>query len=146
RMSYHQLLVLHIKAQDFWATLHEEESDQITGDTTTSSSFPFAHQFQTTSTALNSDIAFVTNAPQQEELSNIREQEWALNAKDANALADQRFGLLYLNQDLAKRWISHPSRDDRDQIILPKGKLVFAQSGSQRWLPPLAPHKTPPPR
>jgi hypothetical protein len=54
-------------------------------------------------------------------------------AKEANGLADEHFGLLYLNEEVSKYWTPHPSRDDRDSLPISSGKLVFAGRGSSRW-------------
>ncbi|MBF2064588.1 MAG: hypothetical protein IGS39_09245 [Calothrix sp. C42_A2020_038] len=54
-------------------------------------------------------------------------------AKEANGLADGRFGLLYLNKEISQYWTHNPLRDDRDSILISSGKLVFAGKGSSRW-------------
>ena len=53
-------------------------------------------------------------------------------AADVNALADQRFSVLYLSEPLMLRWSSDPIRDNRDIIELPTGRLVFARRGPAR--------------
>ena len=50
---------------------------------------------------------------------------------DANALADERFSLLYLGEPLAALW-NPPVRDDRDEVEVPEGRLLFARSGPSR--------------
>lgn len=65
-------------------------------------------------------------------------RDWVLSqarrvtASDANGLADERYSLLYLSESLAKRWDSNPIRDDRDEVAVPTGRLVFARSGPAR--------------
>ena len=51
---------------------------------------------------------------------------------DADALADERFSLLYLGEPLAGLWNPSPVRDDRDLVEVPEGRLVFARSGPHR--------------
>jgi|SRR5215831_6537673 len=51
---------------------------------------------------------------------------------NANALADERFSLLYLGEPLTLLWDSDPIRDDRDMVEVPSGRLVFARSGPAR--------------
>jgi hypothetical protein len=65
-------------------------------------------------------------------------RDWVLSqarrvaASDTNGLADERYSLLYLNESLARRWDSNPIRDDRDNVDVPTGRLVFARSGPAR--------------
>ena len=49
-----------------------------------------------------------------------------------NALADERFSLLYLCERLTRLWESDPIRDDRDMVEVSSGRLVFARSGPSR--------------
>jgi hypothetical protein len=51
---------------------------------------------------------------------------------NANALADERFNLLYLSDTVARSWDADPIRDDRDMVEVPRGRLVFARSGRAR--------------
>jgi hypothetical protein len=51
---------------------------------------------------------------------------------DVNALADERFGVLYLSESLMLQWRPDPIRDDRDMVELPTGRLIFAGRGSAR--------------
>jgi hypothetical protein len=53
-------------------------------------------------------------------------------AGDVNALADERFSVLYLSEPLMLRWSSDPIRDNRDIIELPTGRLIFARRGPAR--------------
>lgn len=51
---------------------------------------------------------------------------------DVNALADERFNLLYVSDDLFTFWTHNPMRDDRDFVEVPSGRLAFARSGPDR--------------
>jgi hypothetical protein len=57
----------------------------------------------------------------------------AVLGSDANALADERFTLLYVDDIAARLWDSDPVRDDRDEIPVSRGRLVFAGRGPDRW-------------
>lgn len=51
---------------------------------------------------------------------------------NVNALADERFALLFVGDRLKARWESDEVRNDRDMVETPRGFLVFARSGSYR--------------
>lgn len=53
-------------------------------------------------------------------------------AADVNALADERVSVLYVSEPLMTEWESEPSRDNRDVIELPAGRLFFAWRGPAR--------------
>jgi hypothetical protein len=62
----------------------------------------------------------------------VRAQAKKVAKGDVDALADEHFSLLYLNEALTRRWTSDPVRDDRDLIDVPAGRLAFARSGRDR--------------
>ena len=51
---------------------------------------------------------------------------------DVNALADERVSVLYLSEPLTLQWNSDPVRDNRDNIELSAGRLIFARRGPAR--------------
>jgi hypothetical protein len=53
-------------------------------------------------------------------------------AFDADALARRFFSLLYLNSEMSARWTPDPPWYDREMVILPEGRLIFAGSGATR--------------
>ena len=53
-------------------------------------------------------------------------------AFDTDALARQRFSLLYLDAAMADRWEPDPVDTDRDMVVMPTGRLLFASSGPTR--------------
>lgn len=57
---------------------------------------------------------------------------WMVTTADANALADERFSLLYLSDRFVRLWTPDPIRDDRDDVAVPTGRLAFARSGPAR--------------
>lgn len=59
-------------------------------------------------------------------------QSHLIAASDTDGLADEWYSLLYLSEPLVRLWHSNPLRDDRDQIDVPGGRLVFAGSGRAR--------------
>jgi|SRR6516162_1319611 hypothetical protein len=87
-------------------------------------------------------IAALLDARAHYEIKQWEEQEgnrdWVLAqakriaAGDVNALGDERVSLLYLSKPMLPRWESNPSRDDRDMMELPIGRLFFAGRGPSR--------------
>jgi len=62
----------------------------------------------------------------------VRAQARRVMAGDITALADEHYSLLYLDAPLARRWDANPPGDDRDTVVMPRGRLVFAGSGPKR--------------
>jgi hypothetical protein len=62
----------------------------------------------------------------------VLSQSWMVATADVNALADERFSLLYLSATLVRLWTPDPRRDDRDYVDVPTGRLAFARSGPAR--------------
>ncbi|MCP2728754.1 hypothetical protein [Limnofasciculus baicalensis] len=101
----------------------------ITSDPT----LPIALVFKQACENLLPEAAFIATHIYDSELDWILDREWMILAKDATALADERFGLLYLNEEISQYWIHHPQRDERDNLPVASGKLVFAGRDDLRW-------------
>jgi hypothetical protein len=55
-------------------------------------------------------------------------------ARDQNALAQEFFSVLHLDDDLARDWKPPPGLlDGRDQLPGGPGRTLFSQSGRERW-------------
>jgi hypothetical protein len=129
-LPYHQLLEIYFWQSDFLELLSEED-DPIALDA--DEALPLAQAFKHSCEALSPEVAFLVTHLDQAQRDFILSREWMVLAKEANGLADERFGLLFLNEEVSKYWISHPLRDDRDSLPISSGKLVFAGRGSSRW-------------
>ena len=129
-LSYHHLLEIYFWQSDFLELLSEkEEPIPLDAD----EALPLAQAFKHSCEALSSEVAFLLTHLDQAKHDFILSREWMVLAKEANGLADERFGLLYLNEEVSEYWTSHSLRDDRDSLPISKGKLVFAGRGSSRW-------------
>jgi hypothetical protein len=53
-------------------------------------------------------------------------------AGDADALAQRRFSLLFLDTGMAGRWTFELPWADREEVEVPAGRLIFARSGPTR--------------
>lgn len=62
----------------------------------------------------------------------VRAQARRVIASDVQALADEHYSLLYLDDALARQWDANPPGDERDSVVVPRGRLVFAGSGPKR--------------
>lgn len=58
---------------------------------------------------------------------------WMILMGDATALALERFGLLYLDERLARDWSPEPHLLDRDELPGGPGRTLFAGRGAGRW-------------
>lgn len=129
-LPYHQLLEIYFWQLDFLALLPENNASvPLNKDR----AFPIAQAFKRACEDLAPEVAFLVTHMDQAQRDFILSREWMILAKEANGLADEHFGLLYLNEEVSKYWTPHPSRDDRDSLPISSGKLVFAGRGSSRW-------------
>jgi hypothetical protein len=79
------------------------------------------------------EVAFIVTHTYEAESEWILKKEQLVLEMNATALADERFGLLYLNEQIGQLWIDNPLRDNRDNLPIDHGRLVFAGRGNSRW-------------
>ncbi len=121
-LNAHQVFFLYFLEGEFIDLLLKDNGESL------------AQTFRQSCLALYPEVAYIITRPYQ------AAPEWSLGleipilAADANRLADERFGLLYLNEAIAQNWTGHKIRDDRDSLPAPGGKLVFAARGEERWV------------
>lgn len=137
-LSYHWLLYITFSHSQFLRLLPPEVDEihpledcfvPLEADPT----LPIAVTFKHACEALKPEVALIATHVYDGELNWILDREWMVLAKDATALADQHFGLLYLNEDISHNWLHHPLRDDRDSLPVASGQIVFAGRGCWRW-------------
>jgi hypothetical protein len=58
---------------------------------------------------------------------------WMVLVGDADALAAEYFGLLYLNDRLAQGWDPPAGHADRDELPGGPGRILFGHRGWHRW-------------
>ncbi len=81
------------------------------------------------------EVAYIATHLHQSSIDYALNLEWAILSMNADYLSDERFGLLYLNEDIGKYWTPNPLRDDRAEIIQESNqKLVFAGYGKEMLL------------
>jgi hypothetical protein len=90
--------------------------------------------FRDACTALRPEVAMVATHVWQADPDHILALEWMVLAKEANSLADERFGLMYLDDELAQYWTPDPMRDARKHVPTSHGRLCFATGGPQPWI------------
>jgi hypothetical protein len=129
-LPYHQLLIIYFRQSGLLRLLPPEDSLVPLEDDPT---MQIALTFKVACETLLPEVAFIPTHLYDSELKWILDREWMVLAMDATALADERFGLLYLNEEISLNWIHHPLRDDRDSLSINNGLLVFASRGSLRW-------------
>jgi hypothetical protein len=79
------------------------------------------------------EVAFIPTHVYDSELKWILDREWMVLAMDATTLASERFGLLYLNEEISSMWVHEPLLDGRDSLPINNGLLIFAGRGRLRW-------------
>ncbi|MBD2504563.1 hypothetical protein [Anabaena azotica] len=142
RLEYHNCLQIYFSMNHFLDLIPELPDDQnllLEEDPL----LPLAYTFRDACEKLPAEVAFVdTHAHYGDESWENKQgnRDWIINhywmllESNVNALADERFGLLYLNEYMNQLWDSNSLRDDRDIIPLSQGRLAFAGRGVARWL------------
>jgi hypothetical protein len=129
-LSKHQVLQIYFWQSSFLALLNEESADiPLERD----GALPLALSFRDACEALSPEVAFLVTHQWQANRDVVLSREWKVLTKDANELANERFGLLYLDEDIGQYWTYIPRLDNRDSLPVSKGLLVFAGQGSSRW-------------
>ena len=122
-LEYHQLFVIY-----FWQSSFLE----MLGGPSDADSLVAA--FRDACEALAPEVAFIVTHLDQADIDWILDREAAVLSKDANLLAGERVGLLYLNEEVSSYWTPNPVRDDRDSVPVASGRMVFAGRGDfSRW-------------
>lgn len=94
---------------------------------------PFAQTFAETALALAAEVGVLAIRGHHQDANWIRDFEWRVQAYEIDDLLDERFGLLYVNDDYLPHWTHTPVRDDRDELPVARGRLLFAGRGGSRW-------------
>jgi hypothetical protein len=122
RLPDHDVLVLLLPRSEVLALTDVEPGDN-----------PLVEAFTAAVGRVRPEAAFVAVHPDQAEPDRIRAAVELVELRDADALADERFGLLYVDAVIAQWWTPHELRDGREELPVASGRLVFAGRGSSRW-------------
>ncbi|MBD2202615.1 hypothetical protein H6G33_12205 [Calothrix sp. FACHB-1219] len=142
RLEYHNCLQIYF-SQDHFLDLIPNLPDNQNLPLEEDPLLPLAYTFRDACEKIPAEVAFVdTHAHYGDEAWENKQgnKDWIINyylmllELNVNALADERFGLLYLNYYMNQLWDSNTLRDDRDMIPISEGRLVFAGRGTARWL------------
>jgi hypothetical protein len=66
-------------------------------------------------------------------LEQILERYWMVLTNEATALAIERFGLLYMCDEIVEGWDPRGPFMDRDELLGGPGRTLFAGRGRTRW-------------
>jgi hypothetical protein len=126
----HLLLVIFFWRSSFLEMLPEVDEPTPVED---NGAPPLVRTFAQACEDLSPEVAFIVTRLDQADPDRLRSYEWMVLARLADVLADERFGVLYLNDEVSQYWTPHPVRDDRDSWPVQRGRMVFAGRGSYRW-------------
>jgi hypothetical protein len=141
KLEYHNCLQIYFSMNHF-LDLCPENTDDENLPLEQDPLLPLAKTFGNACEQLQAEVAFLdTHAHYGDEtwINKQGNRDWVINyysmllESNINALADERFGLLYLNEYMTQLWDSNPVRENRDTILLSKGRLTFSQQGATRW-------------
>lgn len=130
RLENHYLLNIYFLQSHFFEMIGDKrtplplEEDGALG---------LAYAFRDACENLSPEVAFVAPHTYKAHPESVRKCERMILARDADALADERLGLLYLNDEISQYWTPDKIRDDRDSLPISRGKLVFAGRDWSRW-------------
>jgi len=128
--TYHHVLAIYFWISDFLEMMPEgDEEVPLEEDR----ALPLASAFKRACEALEPEAAFLLTKEWQSDPDYFLARELQVSIKDADALADEPFGMLYLNDDISRYWTPDPRRDDRESLPVPRGRLVFRGRGGERW-------------
>lgn len=136
RLEQHDCLQIYADQHDFLAGLPApgEEPDERALD-------PLVAAFRDACLSLQPEVAFLDTA------AHYGDADWENSEgsrklvlgfypvvldRNVNALADERFSLLWLDDELKQHWQSDEVRNDREMVETPHGFLVFGGSGLYR--------------
>ncbi len=103
---------------------------------------PLVETFGNACERIKAEVAFLdTNSHYGNETWENKQgnRDWVIShysmieESNINGLANEAFGLLYLNKYMDELWDSKSAHNDRDIIPLSQGCLTFAGLGSTRW-------------
>jgi hypothetical protein len=141
KLEHHNCLQIYFSMNHF-LDLCSENTDDENLPLEQDHLLPLAKTFGNTCEQLQAEVAFLdTRAHYGDETWEHKQgnRDWVINyysmllESNINGLADEPFGLLYLNEYMTQLWDSNPTREDRDMILLSKGRLTFGGQGSTRW-------------
>lgn len=121
-LPQHQVLQIY-----FWQSSFLELAAQK------DNAYPLALAFRDACEALSPDVAFIVTHLDQAQHEWILTKEALVLNKDANALADERLGLLYFNKEIIQHWSHSSLWTDREDVPVNSGRLVFSGLSSTRW-------------
>ncbi len=126
-----QLYFLHAA----WLTLlSDEPRDGREVSLAEDGALDLAMVFRAGAARAHAEVAVLVTPSNRSTLDDLLERYWMVEVGDANALAAERFALLYLDDELAARW-EPPARlvEGRDELPDGPGRTIFSQRGWSRW-------------
>jgi hypothetical protein len=127
-LDLHVLLIIFFPLNAFFDRVADKtEADLPLAD---DPALPVAQAFRDAALAVGAQVALLLTHPHQGDADRIEEHYTDVLGKNEEALANERFGLLYLDDEMSGEWTPDP---DRDSLPVPSGHLIFAHRGWGRW-------------
>jgi len=92
-----------------------------------------AGAFVTACARLAPDAAVIVTHPDQADIDELRRLRGVILEADAERVAAQRPGLLYVSEKLDEYQNDVWFVGDREEVPVPHGRLIFAGLGEKRW-------------
>jgi hypothetical protein len=93
---------------------------------------PFACFFRDTAVKAGCEVAFLATRLHQADPDWLEGQYWAVQAREADSLVAEAFGLLYLDNGMVLDWDA-PRLDQRNVLPGGPGLTIFGGAGWSRW-------------
>lgn len=93
---------------------------------------PFAHLFRETAARVGCEVAFLVTHLHQADSDWLEGRYWMVQARDADSLAAETFGLTHFDDGMVLDWAT-PRLNERNILPGGPGLTFFAGVGRARW-------------
>ena len=131
-LDYHVVVEVYFSVHEFFA-LDGDRPPGADVPLDEDGALPLAIAVRAAAARAGAEVAMVVTHADQANPAWLRDRYWMVIARDPSALAGERFGLLYLDDELARGWVPPWPAGARDELPGAPGRAIFARSGAARW-------------
>ncbi|MET9626924.1 hypothetical protein ABZX92_05620 [Lentzea sp. NPDC006480] len=128
RLDDHTCATVWFRQNDFLDLREQEPSTRLADDP----ALPFAYFFREAAAKAGCEVAFLATRLHQADPDWLAGRYWMVQARDADSLVAETFGLLRLDDGMVLDWEA-PRLNERNILPGGPGLTIFAGAGSARW-------------
>jgi hypothetical protein len=129
RLDDHTCATVRFSQHEFFGLREDHEQ---TPSLARDPALPLAYFFRDTAVKVGCEVAFLATRLHQADPDWLEGQYWAVQAREADSLVAEAFGLLYLDNGMVLDWDT-PRLDERNLLPGGPGLTIFASAGWSRW-------------